>query len=181
MFLSSYNHSSESTIRLFVFVSIMQSSVHITTPHQVCLCASFLLHQCALHSTALFGNAIAAPVTALPLDPKQLCYISVQSSSHSVIARVRLPTTLIAQCLACVQLPTTKLWLAVKDAKERDEAPFHQEMAAEVYEYYFRNYAVHFSSEGMSTAFATIPQVGFSQACQSVWVLSQEIRCAFCQ
>lgn len=33
-------------------------------------------------------------------------------------------------------------------------------MAGEVYEYYFRNYAVHFSSDAMSTAFATIPQVG---------------------
>ena len=58
-----------------------------------------------------------------------------------------------------LQLPTTKLWLAIKDAKQRDTAPFHQEMAAQVYEYYFRNYAVHFSSDGMSTAFATIPQV----------------------
>ena len=32
-------------------------------------------------------------------------------------------------------------------------------MAQEVYEYYFRNYAVHFSSDAMSLAFATIPQV----------------------
>ena len=61
--------------------------------------------------------------------------------------------------VAHMQLPTTKLWLAIKDSKERDSAPFHPEMAGEVYEYYFRNYAVHFSSEGMSTAFATIPQV----------------------
>lgn len=51
------------------------------------------------------------------------------------------------------------MWLAIKDAKERDSAPFHQNMAQEVYEYYFRNYAVHFSSDAMSTAFATIPQV----------------------
>ena len=51
------------------------------------------------------------------------------------------------------------MWLAIKDVKQRDVAPFHQQMAAQVYEYYFRNYAVHFSSEGMSTAFATIPQV----------------------
>ena len=61
--------------------------------------------------------------------------------------------------IACVQLPTTKMWLAIKDLHERDTAPFHPEMAGEVYEYYFRNYAVHFASEGMSTAFATIPQV----------------------
>ena len=58
-----------------------------------------------------------------------------------------------------LQLPTTKSWLALKDAKERDTAPFHQTMAQEVSEYYFRNYAVHFSSDAMSTAFATIPQV----------------------
>ena len=58
-----------------------------------------------------------------------------------------------------MQLPTTKTWLAIKDAKERDLAPFNQTMAQEVYEYYFRNYAVHFSSEAMSLAFATIPQV----------------------
>ena len=58
-----------------------------------------------------------------------------------------------------LQLPATKVWLAIKDAKQRDTASFHQEMAAQVYEYYFRNYAVHFSSEAMSTAFATIPQV----------------------
>ena len=58
-----------------------------------------------------------------------------------------------------LQLPTTKVWLGIKDAKQRDAAPFDQEMAAQVYEYYFRNYAVHFSSEAMSTAFATIPQV----------------------
>lgn len=58
-----------------------------------------------------------------------------------------------------MQLPTTKTWLAIKDAKERDLAPFNQNMAQEVYEYYFRNYAVHFSSEAMSLAFATIPQV----------------------
>ena len=32
-------------------------------------------------------------------------------------------------------------------------------MAQEVYEYYFRNYAVHFSAEAMSDAFAIIPQV----------------------
>ncbi len=58
-----------------------------------------------------------------------------------------------------MQLPTTKTWLAIKDSKERDLAPFNQDMAQEVYEYYFRNYAVHFSSEAMSLAFATIPQV----------------------
>ena len=58
-----------------------------------------------------------------------------------------------------MQLPTTKNWLAIKDAKQRDLAPWTQDMANEVYEYYFRNYAVHFSSEAMSTAFATIPQV----------------------
>ncbi|KAL0045166.1 hypothetical protein WJX82_010887 [Trebouxia sp. C0006] len=59
---------------------------------------------------------------------------------------------------ALFKLPTTKTWLAIKDAKERDLAPFNQNMAQEVYEYYFRNYAVHFSSEAMSLAFATIPQ-----------------------
>lgn len=59
---------------------------------------------------------------------------------------------------ALFKLPTTKTWLAIKDAKERDLAPFNQTMAQEVYEYYFRNYAVHFSSEAMSLAFATIPQ-----------------------
>ncbi|KAL0040536.1 hypothetical protein WJX77_010023 [Trebouxia sp. C0004] len=59
---------------------------------------------------------------------------------------------------ALFKLPTTKTWLAIKDAKERDLAPFNQNMAQEVCEYYFRNYAVHFSSEAMSLAFATIPQ-----------------------
>ena len=64
--------------------------------------------------------------------------------------------------VCALQLPTTKKWLAVKDAKQRDLAPFTQEMAAEVYEYYFRNYAVHFSADAMSTAFATIPQVNYT-------------------
>ena len=59
-----------------------------------------------------------------------------------------------------MQLPTTKVWLAIKDAKQRDCAPFDPQMTQEVYEYYFRNYAVHFSAEAMSEAFATIPQVG---------------------
>lgn len=43
--------------------------------------------------------------------------------------------------------------------KQRDLAPWTDHMAHEVYEYYFRNYAVHFSSEAMCEAFATIPQV----------------------
>ena len=60
-----------------------------------------------------------------------------------------------------MQLPTTKVWLAIKDAKQRDLAPFDPQMTHEVYEYYFRNYAVHFSAEAMSEAFATIPQVCF--------------------
>ena len=72
-----------------------------------------------------------------------------------------------------MQLPTTKVWLAIKDAKQRDLAPFDPQMTHEVYEYYFRNYAVHFSAEAMSEAFATIPQVCFCFS--SSFVISAEI------